>query len=682
MKKIIITILLLIISTSVFSQIDRSKPPKSGPAPVINLGKPSTFTLKNGLKVIVVENKKLPRAYASLDVDNYPDFEGDIKGVSSLVSALMGNGTKNQSKDDFNEEVDYMGASLSLSAGGGYASSLKKYFPRIMEMMSDGLLNPLFTQEEFLKERNILIDGIKSSQKSVPDIASQVGDKLFYGANHPYGEYPTIQTVENITLEDVQNYYSTYAKPNNAYLTIVGDVDYKEIKKLVTSLFKGWKKGKLPEYEMPTVNDVSKNEINFVDMSNAVQSEITVGNIINISMANPDYFALRLANQILGGSGGRLYENLREDKGFTYGAYSGVTTSRYVGNFYASTSVRNEVTDSSVVEIINEINRIISDNVSESKLASVKEKFVGNFIMSTERPSTIATFALNIDKYNLPSNFYETYLDNFQKVTVEDIKRVTNKYFKNNNLRIVIVGKGKDVILSLEKSLYEIKYYDTNGDITEKPDYSVPTGISANGVLLNYLEAIGGKEKVESVNAVSLLGEAEFQGMKLQLMNINAKPNKLVVMMMMMGNVLMKQAFNGEEGYIQQQGVNNPFPQEEIDKLKKSSLPFEEIGWLDNEDVKFSSIESEDGKELYALEVNGDTYVYYDKETGLKIKQTQSASMPDGTKVSQTTYYENYISVDGILFPHIIKVPMGPQNMDFNMIQIVVNPEVSDADFN
>jgi len=682
MKKIIISIVLLIISTSVFAQIDRSKPPKSGPAPVINLGKPSTFTLKNGLKVIVVENKKLPRAYASLDVDNYPDFEGDIKGVSSLVSALMGNGTKNQSKDNFNEEVDYMGASLSLSAGGGYASSLKKYFPRIMEMMSDGLLNPLFTQEEFLKERNILIDGIKSSQKSVPDIASQVGDKLFYGANHPYGEFATIQTVENITLEDVQNYYSTYAKPNNAYLTIVGDVDYKEIKKLVTSLFKGWKKGKLPEYEMPTVNDVLKNEINFVDMSNAVQSEITVGNIINISMADPDYFALRLANQILGGSGGRLYENLREDKGFTYGAYSGVTTSRYVGNFYASTSVRNEVTDSSVVEIINEINRIISDNVSESKLASVKEKFVGNFIMSTERPSTIATFALNIDKYNLSSNFYETYLDNFQKVTVEDIKRVTNKYFKNNNLRIVIVGKGKDVISSLETSPYEITYYDTNGDVSEKPDYSVPTGISANGVVLNYLEAIGGKEKVEAVNAVSLLGEAEFQGMKLQLMNINAKPNKLVVMMMMMGNVLMKQAFNGEEGYIQQQGVNNPFPQEEIDKLKKSSLPFEEIGWLDNEDVKFSAIESEDGRELYALEVNGDTYVYYDKETGLKIKQTQNASMPDGTKVSQTTYYENYISVDGILFPHILKVPMGPQNMDFNMIQIVVNPEVSDADFN
>ena len=179
------------------------------------------------MKVIVVENNKLPRAYASLNIDNYPDYEGDIKGVSSLVSSLMGNGTKNQSKDDFNEEVDYMGASLSLSAGGGYVSSLKKYFPRIMEMMADGLLNPIFVSEEFDKEKNILIDGIKSSQKDVSTIASKVGDKLSYGFNHPYGEFESIETAENITLEDVENYYLTYAKPNNAYLTIVGDVNLK-----------------------------------------------------------------------------------------------------------------------------------------------------------------------------------------------------------------------------------------------------------------------------------------------------------------------------------------------------------------------------------------------------------------------------------------------------------------------
>ena len=682
MKKIILSTLLIIFSTSVFSQIDRSKPPKSGPPPVISLGEPSRFTLKNGLKVIVVENNKLPRAYASLNIDNYPDYEGDIKGVSSLVSSLMGNGTKNQSKDDFNEEVDYMGASLSLSAGGGYVSSLKKYFPRIMEMMADGLLNPIFVSEEFDKEKNILIDGIKSSQKDVSTIASKVGDKLSYGFNHPYGEFESIETVENITLEDVENYYLTYAKPNNAYLTIVGDVNFEDIQKQIKTLFSSWKKGKLPKYSMPIVDDVAKTEINFIDMSNAVQSEITVSNIINISMSHPDYFALRLANQILGGQGGRLYENLREDKGFTYGAYSGVSTSRYVGNFYASTSVRNEVTDSSVVEILNEINRMLVENVSESKLASVKEKFVGNFIMSTERPSTIANFAQNIDKFNLPNNFYETYLDNFQKVSLEDIKRVANTYFKKDNLRIVIVGKGQEVISSLEGLPYDIKYFDKNGNISEKPDYSVPTGITAESVLLNYLEAIGGKEKVESVNAVSILAESEMQGMKFQMMNIQAKPNKQVMMMMMMGNLLMKQSFNGEDGYIQQQGVKSPIPDEDKAKMKLASLPFEEIGWLDNTDVTFSSVEKEGEKELYVLQVDKSTYVYYDKETGLKSKQTQNMTMPDGSSVSQTTFYEDYKLVDGILFPHVIKLPMGPQSMDFKMNEITINPDVSDADFN
>ncbi|MFL3000824.1 MAG: M16 family metallopeptidase [Cytophagales bacterium] len=526
MKKIIPIIILLFLSIEISAQVDRSQPPKSGPPPVINLGKPKTFTLKNGLKVIIVENSKLPRAYANLDIDNYPDFEGEIKGVSSLVSSLMGNGTTNQSKDGYNEEIDYMGASLSLSAGGGYASSLKRYFPRVLEMMSDGLINPVFSDEDFDKEKNILIDGIKASQKSVPDIANQVNGKLFFGSNHPFGEFANLETVGNITLNDAKKYYKTFAKPNNAYLTIVGDVVFEEVKSLVENLFGKWKKGKLPNYKMPLVNNLNVPEINFIDMSNAVQSEISIGNIINISMSHPDYFALRLANQIYGGSGGKLYLNLREDKGFTYGAYSGVETSRYVGRFNASTSVRNEVTDSSIVEMIKELDIMTNQNVTEEKLASVKEKFVGNFIMSTEQPSTIANFARNIDKFNLPENYYETYLENFQKVTIDDIKRVSDKYFKKDQIRIVVVGKGVDVISSLEKLPYDINYYDKNGDPTSKPDFSTPTGITKESVINKYIDAIGGRDKIKEINAVSMLAEAEVQGMKLQMVSIQSKPNK------------------------------------------------------------------------------------------------------------------------------------------------------------
>ena len=682
MKKLVLLLLtIFFINSTLLSQVDRTKPPVSGPPPVINLGKPNMFSLKNGLKVIIVENSKLPRAYANLDIDNYPDYEGDIKGVASLVSSLMGNGTITQSKDDYNEEIDYMGASLSLSAGGGFASSLKRYFPRVLEMMSDGLKNPVFTLEDFEKEKNILIDGIKSSQNSVPDIASIVGGKLFFGSNHPFGEFATEESVNNISLKDVKKYYETYAKPNNAYLTIVGDVNYEEIKPLVEKLFGDWKKGKLPKYTMPVVNDLENPEINFIDMSNAVQSEISVGNIINISMSDPDYFPLRLANQIFGGSGGKLYLNLREDKGFTYGAYSGVETSRYVGRFSASTSVRNEVTDSSIVEIIKEIETMIDESVTEEKLSSVKEKFVGGFIMSTEQPSTIANFARNIDKFNLPENFYETYLENFQKVSIDDVKRVSNKYFKRDKLRIIVVGKGAEILSSLEDLPYNIKYFDKRGESITKPDYSTPTGLTSQKVLMDYLNAIGGKENVESLNAVSMLAEAEVQGMKLQMVSIQAKPNKQVTMMMMMGNTMMKMVFDGENGSISQQGVNSQIPEKDALVMSNTTLPTEEIGWLDDENVKFSSTEELDGRILNVLEINKQTYVAYDSETGLKVKETQFVDMPDGSILPQTTFFEDYKPVNGILFPHVIKSPIGPQSLEFKIINISINPEVSESDF-
>ena len=682
MKYLKIILLILLSVNITYSQIDRSQPPKAGPAPSINLGNPKSFILDNGLKVIVVENNKLPRAYANLDIDNYPDYEGDIKGVSSLLGSMMGNGTKNQSKDSYNEEVDYMGATLVLSAGGGYVSSLKRYFPRILEMMADGLINPKFTKEDFEREKNVALEGIKSIEKDVQTIANRVHSKLRFGDNHPFGEFETIETLNNISLKDIQNYYKKFATPNNAYLTVVGDVQYDEIKSLVESLFSNWKKGKESNYTLPKVNNLDNVEINFVDMSNAVQSEIYVGNLMDISMTNPDFFALKLGNQILGGSStARLFMNLREDKGFTYGSYSSASTSRYKGSFTATASVRNEVTDSAITEIIKEINLISTEGITDEELDAAKEKYVGSFIMSTEQPSTIANFATNIAKFNLPENFYEKYLENFQSVSTEDVKRVINKYLLKDNLRVLVVGKGQDVLSSLEKMPYDINYFDKEGNSSSKPDFSTPTGVTVESVLNNYLDAIGGVGKVAEVNAVSMLAEAEVQGMKLQMVSIQAKPNKMVQMMMMMGNTMMKMVFDGENGSVSQQGMTNPLPESEVEKLVQSTLPFEELGWLNDDNVTFSSIDEEDGKTLYVLEVSKNSFVAYDAETGLKYKQTDMATMPDGSNMPQSTYFEDYREVNGVLFPYLVKTPIGPQSLDFNVINISVNPQVSDSDF-
>ncbi len=293
MKFIILQFLVLFLSSSLMAEIDRSQIPSAGPTPSIELGEVKTFTLSNGLKVFVVENHKLPSAYASLSLDNNPDVEGKIKGVSSLASSLLGNGSTTISKDDFHKEIDFMGASLYVSTNGGYASSLKRFFPRILELMADTLINPIFLVEEFDKEKAKLIDNIKSNQKNIAVVANRVKNKLSYGKKHPFGEFLTLETVNNVSLDHVVSYYSSFVRPNNAYLVIVGDVEFDQIKTLVTTLFERWNANPVPISKLPKVKNPKETSLYIVDMPNAVQSEIYVTNSFDLTMSNPDFFCFK-----------------------------------------------------------------------------------------------------------------------------------------------------------------------------------------------------------------------------------------------------------------------------------------------------------------------------------------------------------------------------------------------------
>jgi zinc protease len=228
--KILSIIALITISFATTAQIDRSKIPTPGPDPVVKLGKAEKFSLKNGLTVIMVENHKLPRASATLRIDNKPYVEGNIAGVSGMMGSLLGRGTTNITKDEFNEKVDFLGASVSFFSSGASARSLKKYFPEVLGLMADGVKNSEFTQEEFDKEKEVTLENLKSVEKNVPAIASRVESILVYGKNHPNGEYTSNKTVNNITLQNVKDNFNTYYKPNNAYLIIVGDINPKETK--------------------------------------------------------------------------------------------------------------------------------------------------------------------------------------------------------------------------------------------------------------------------------------------------------------------------------------------------------------------------------------------------------------------------------------------------------------------
>ena len=677
--KILSLIAIVTVSFALNAQIDRTQMPKPGPDPVVKLGKAEKFTLKNGMTVIMVENHKLPRASANLTIDNKPVFEGEIAGVSTMMGSLLGRGTANISKDEFNEKVDYLGANVNFRSSGAYASSLKRYFPEVLRLVADAVKNSEFTQEEFDKEVKVTLDGIKAGEKSVTNIARRVEDALTYGKNHPFGEFTTKESVNRITLDDVKKCYNTYYKPNNAYLVIEGDINPKEIKKTVKKLFGNWAKGRIPLQDVPKPTNVETTEINFVNMPNAVQSEIALINNIDLKLGDKDYYAVLLANQILGGGGtARLFQNLREDKGYTYGSYSRVRQSRDAATFRATASVRNVVTDSSVVEIQKEITKIRYQKASAEELKNVKEKYIGSFVMDVQKPRTAANYALNIARYNLPKDFYANYIENINAVTIDDVQNAAIKYFKGDKARIVITGKGIEVLKNLEKGDYVIKYFDKEGNATTKPEMTlpIPKGMSATNVVDNYFEAIGGKNKVAAVKTVMMVAGATIQGTPLVMTVKLSTPNKSSQVVSVMGNTMQKKVFDGEKGYSEARGQRKDTEGEELEKEKAAKYPFEDEAYKTGKLVRIEPLE---GKNAYVIEYQKEE-IFYDIESGLKVKSIKTVKGPQG-EMKVPTIYSDYKEVNGIKFPHKMGQKMGPMDLSFEITEIKINEGVSDEDF-
>jgi len=689
MKKIILSLVIALTTVSLYAQIDRTTMPEAGPAPTINLEEPTRFDLKNGLTVMVVENHKLPRVSIQLSIDNPPSLEGEKAGVSSLAAGLLGNGSTNISKDAFNEEVDFLGASLNFGASSAFASSLSKYFPRILELMADAAINPNFTEEEFQKEKEKLLTGLKSQEKDVSAMAGRVQSAIAYGKEHPYGEFATEETVNKVSLEDAKKFYQTYFNPNNAYLVIIGDVDTKAVKKLVKKHFNSWEKG--AQVLTNWKNPVASNEatINFIDMPNAVQSEVSVQNVVNLQMKDPDYLPTLMANRILGGGGSaRLFQNLREDKAYTYGSYSSIGNSKYVpSRFRAYASVRNAVTDSAAVQILEEIQKITAEPVTQKELDAAKATYVGNFVMALERPSTIANYALNIETEGLPKDFYKTYLERINAITVADVQQAAGRYFSTENTQVVVTGKGKEVLENLEKMTFQgkklpVKYFNTNADQVEKPEYKMelPAGVTAQSVIENYLDAIGGRAVLEKVKTVSIFASGEVQGMALNFQLIRTSDNQFMQNIEMMGRSMSKQVFNGENGYAMMQGQKMDLNPQQAAMIKDEAQPFYELH-LNPEAISLEGIEKVDGENAYKVKVSGNRVAFYNVASGQKIQEITTTEMM-GQTIESTMKFGDYKEASGIMFPFYLGQMMGPQLIEFTIEKIDVNSGVTTEDFN
>src|SRR6056297_3807563 len=279
----------------------RSSPPEPGPAPQLKMGDYTQAELDNGLKIIVVENHKLPRVSFQLFVDTDPIFEGEEAGYVSMAGSLLSTGTETRTKSEIDESIDFIGANLSTSSRGAFGSCLTQHKKTLLDIMSDVILNPAFPEDEFDKLKTQTLSGIASSKNNPDAIASNIRSQVNFGKDHPYGEFPTETTVENISLESCKKYYSTYFKPNVSYFVVVGDIKADEAKKLAEEYFGDWETADVPKPNTAQPEAPDATNVSFVDRAGAVQSVINVTYPVDLKLTSEDYVAARVMNNSLGG---------------------------------------------------------------------------------------------------------------------------------------------------------------------------------------------------------------------------------------------------------------------------------------------------------------------------------------------------------------------------------------------
>ncbi|NRA11899.1 MAG: insulinase family protein, partial [Crocinitomicaceae bacterium] len=505
MKNYILT-LALILPTVLFGQIDRSIRPEAAPAPTININNSEVFVTDNGITVILSENHKMPKVSFNLVMGATPKVEGNKAGLSELAGSLIMSGTTNRSKDELDNAVDYIGARLRASHNNISMSSLTKHMETGLGLMSDVLMNANFPQSEVdriisMNESNLL--ATKSDEGSMSRNAKAVAN---FPSTHPYGEVMTQATLDNIDRASIVQYFTETFTPSGSYLVVVGDITREQTEAAVKKNFGFWTGGDVYKTELVSANNVKGNRVIFINKAGADQSVISITYPIYITPGHEDYLKLKVLDGILGGGvfGNRLMQNLREDKAYTYGCRSRASVNNYGSTFSAGGNFKNEVTDSSIVEILMELERITEGYVEDDELNMTKSSMAGSFARSLERPSTVARFALSIIRNKLPKDYYQTYLKQLESVTKEDILMVAQKYITGSNCNIVVVGN--------EEVIDKITKFDSDGKVEKLDAFGnvvldrMASDITAEELFKKYASAIAmgasGKELKKKMKAI------------------------------------------------------------------------------------------------------------------------------------------------------------------------------------
>ncbi len=687
---------LVLIGAVAHTQPDRSKKPAPGPVPAVSFPAYHESTLENGLKLIVIEDRAQPVVTLRLLIKSGSEFDGREKsGIAYFVTGLLTQGTATRSAEEFAAEADMHGLSISASAADDAmsvsGSGLKKHMPVLLRLMTDAVFNPVFPEVELEKARKQTLSGLAVEKKSPGEISTRL--EITVGFNdHPYSNFGTEAGVKSITRDDIVAFHRRFFIPNNASLAVIGDIKPDEAAREIKRYFGSWKKGETANPIFPEAKPIRGISVHLTDLgSSQTQTALSIV-ATGMKRNNPDWTKFSILNSILGGgSSGRLYNNLREKHGFTYGAYSSMDGRRQAGIWTASAEVRRVATDSAVREILSEIRRVNEERVPSDELEMHKQYLAGTFLLSLENPATTAVRVQEIDLYGLPKDYYRTYVSNIASTKPDDIMRLARMYLPPDNLAVTAVGDAASIYEALKK-FGHVHMYDTDMKRLEGAEPSA-ADIDAPALIGKMIHALGGREKLAAVadrtlegDVILSIGGQEIPG---TILDIKKLPNKnyQLVSLLYMGQKMLQEKWNDGENVIS----TNPMQtgpvvlegEELAQELEKDQfndiLRMEQLGYK----ARVKSSRKMDGRKVYVLEIekkHGSSVMLVDADTYLIAGEESSQNTPQGD-VTATVYYEDYKPVDGVQTPHTMRVEAGATIMTVKATSIRQNTGVKDEVF-
>jgi zinc protease len=446
----------------------RSQAPAPLPPRVISIPTPHETTLANGLTLVVVEDSRLPLVSYRLAFRVGGAFDPpELPGLTDLLAGLMPEGTTSRTSKEIAEEIARMGASISAGANSDYtivgASALSQFNHPVMDLLAEVALEPSFPENEVALAQQNTKESLRQQRAQPSFLASEMVSRIMFG-EHPYSVVaPTPESIDRFTRDEFVEFHRNKLVPNNAVFIVVGNIQYDDILQRTESLFSTWQRGEDVVANFPAPPVRTKRAAYLVDRPGSAQSNIVIANS-GITRTSPDYFPMLLMHTVLGANASsRLFMNLREDKGYTYGAYSNLDARRSGGTFRTTAEVRTPVTGDSLKEFFYELERIRNEPVSAKEIADAKSYLTGVFPIRLETQEGLTDQLVQIKMLNLPDDYLDRYRDRVQAVTVEDIQRIAQKYVKPNEAALIVVGDGASVLEQIKPYCGDIEVYNTAG---------------------------------------------------------------------------------------------------------------------------------------------------------------------------------------------------------------------------